>query len=68
LGLTFSLLQFVMSFYRNKRISKWMKHTSFHLWRGSLFTMLHYAFGPLMRNKFVKHNAWNYLFLHIKVG
>jgi len=27
-----------------------------------------YAFGPLMRSKFVKHNAWNYLLLHIKVG
>jgi len=30
--------------------------------------MLYYAFGPLMRNKFVKHNAWNYLLFHIKVG
>jgi len=23
---------------------------------------------PLMRSKFIKHNAWNYLLLHIKVG
>jgi len=30
--------------------------------------MLYYAFGPLMSSKFVKHNAWNYLLLHIKVG
>jgi len=30
--------------------------------------MLYYAFGPLMSNIFVKHNAWNYLLLHIKVG
>jgi len=27
----FFLLQFVMSFYRNKRISMWMKHTNFHV-------------------------------------
>ena len=27
-----------------------------------------HAFGLLMSNKFVKHNAWNYLLLHIKVG
>jgi len=27
-----------------------------------------YAFGLLMSNKFVKHNAWNYLLLHIKEG
>jgi len=30
--------------------------------------MLYYAFAPLMSSKFVKHNAWNYLLLHIKVG
>ena len=30
--------------------------------------MLYYAFGPLMSSKFVKHNTWNYLLLHIKVG
>jgi len=30
--------------------------------------MLYYAFGPLMSIKFVKHKAWNYLLLHIKVG
>ena len=30
--------------------------------------MLYYAFDPLMRSKFVKHNAWNYLLLHIEVG
>jgi len=30
--------------------------------------MLYYAFGPLMNNKFVKHNAQTYLMLHIKVG
>jgi len=30
--------------------------------------MLYYAFGPLMSSKLVKHNAWNYLLLHIKVG
>jgi len=27
-----------------------------------------HAFGPLMSRKFVKHNAWNYLLLHVKVG
>jgi len=27
-----------------------------------------HAFGLLMRSKFVKHNAWNYLLLDIKVG
>ena len=30
--------------------------------------MLYYAFGPLMSSQFVKHNAWNYLLLHINVG
>ena len=30
--------------------------------------MLNNAFGPLMSSKVVKHNAWNYLLLHIKVG
>jgi len=30
--------------------------------------MLYYAFGLLMRIKFVKHKKWNYLLLHIKVG
>ena len=30
--------------------------------------MLYYAFSLLMSNKFVKHNAWNYLLLHVKVG
>ena len=29
--------------------------------------MLYYAFDLLMRSKFVKHNAWNYLLLHIEV-
>ena len=29
--------------------------------------MLYYAFDLLMRSKFVQHNAWNYLLLHIKV-
>jgi len=27
-----------------------------------------HAFGLLISSKFVKHNAWNYLLLHIKVG
>jgi len=26
-----------------------------------------YAFGSLMRSKFVKNNAWNYLLLQIEV-
>ena len=60
-------LQFVMSFYRNKRISMWMKHTNFHVWKGSLFIVLYYAFGPAIGSKFIKHNAWNYLLLHIKM-
>jgi len=30
--------------------------------------VLYYAFGPLIRSKFVKHNAWNYLLLRMKVG
>jgi len=30
--------------------------------------VLYYAFGSLMRSKFVKHNAWSYLLLHDKVG
>ena len=30
--------------------------------------MLYYAFGPSIGSKFLKHNAWNYLLLHIKVG
>jgi len=51
---------------RNKRINKWLKHIGFHVWKGSLFTTLYYAFGPLMSSKFVKHNAWNYLLLHMK--
>ena len=29
--------------------------------------MLYYAFGSLMRSKFLKHNARSYLLLHIKV-
>jgi len=33
-----------------------------------LVQMLYYAFAPLMSSKFVKHNTWNYLLLHIKVG
>jgi len=35
---------------------------------GSLFIVLYYAFGSLMRSKFIKHNAWSYLLLRIKVG
>jgi len=60
----FFLLQFVMSFYRNKRISMWRKYTNFHVWKGSLFIVLYHAFGPSIRSKFVKHNAWNYLLLY----
>jgi len=30
--------------------------------------LVHSALGSLMRSKFVKHNAWSYLLLHIKVG
>ena len=26
--------------------------------------MLYHAFGPSIRSKFVKHNAWNYLLLY----
>jgi len=37
-----------------------MKHTNFHVWKGSLFLVLYYAFGPSIRSKFVKHNAWNF--------
>ena len=55
----FFLLQFVMSFYRNKRISMWRKYNNFHVWN---------AFGPSIRSRFVKQNAWNYLLLHIKMG
>ena len=64
----FFLLQFVMSFYRNKRTSMWRKYTNFHVWKGSLFIVLYHAFRPSIRSKFVKHNAWNDLLLHIKVG
>jgi len=35
-------LQFVMSFYRNKRIRMWMKHINFHVWKWSLFIVLYY--------------------------
>jgi len=34
----------------------------------TLFIVLYYVFGSLMRRKIVKHNGWNYLLLHIKVG
>jgi len=30
--------------------------------------LVHSAFGSLMRSKFAKHNAWSYLYLHIKVA
>ena len=30
--------------------------------------LVHSALGLLMRSKFVKHKAWSYLLLHIKVG
>jgi len=36
----FFVLEFVMSFYMNKRICIWMKHTNFHVWKGILSIVL----------------------------